>query len=360
MAGIQGMCARIGMVTSQGLTETLKQNYPRTLLYVILLLSLPAITLNIGADIQGIGAVGHLIIPAIPISVFCILFTAILMFAIIKFPYRKIAGILKWLCLSLLLYLIVPFLTKQDLGLILKSTFIPKIENNREFLSIIVAILGTTISPYLFFWQTTMVAEDANHSIKRITINKSTLDDMKTDVNVGMLLSNVVMFFIMLSTGTVLHAGGVRDIVTIEQAAEAFKPLAGSFTYLIFSIGVLGTGLLTIPVLAGSQSYMLAETFGWKAGLDKKFGKAKAFYTTIIISLLVGLSLNFFNISPIKALLYTAIGYGITAPVLIAVILFVGNDKKIMKTHTNSLFSNILGFITLVLMTAAAFVFFNF
>lgn len=354
MAGIQGMCARIAMVTSQGLTETLRQNYPKPLLYAILLFSFPAITLNIGADIQGIGAVSHLIVPAIPVFMFCILFTAILMFAIIKFPYRKISSILKWLCLSLLFYFIVPFLSKQDWGLIIKNTFVPTFEFNREFISIIVAILGTTISPYLFFWQATMVAENANRSIRMITINKSTISELKTDVNVGMLLSNTVMFFIMLSAGTVLHAGGVRDIVTIEQAAEAFKPLAGSLTYLIFSMGVLGTGLLTIPVLAGSQSYMLAETFGWKAGLDKKFGKAKAFYITIIFSLIMGLSLNFLNISPIKALFYTAIGYGLTAPFLIAVIMAVGNNKKIMKSHTNSLISNIMGFVTLILMTAAA------
>ena len=353
MAAVQGMCARIGIVTSQGLTVTIKNNYPRVLLYVMLILSFPAITLNIGADLQGIGAVSHMIIPFIPVSVFCIFFTAILMYIIIKYPYKKIAMILKWLCLSLLVYIIVPFLTKQDWGLIAKSTFIPSIKLDKEYLSIIVAILGTTISPYLFFWQTTMEVEE-NKNNNRVMINKRVLTDMRKDVNIGMLLSNVVMFFIILTTATVLYTSGIRSIVTVDQAAKALEPLAGKLTYLIFALGIISTGVLAIPVLAGSQSYMLAETFGWKTGLDKKFPKAKAFYITIIFSLLVGLSLDFFEASPIKALYYTAILYGLTAPFLIAVVLLISNNKKIMKEHTNSLFSNILGFITLILMSGAA------
>jgi NRAMP (natural resistance-associated macrophage protein)-like metal ion transporter len=353
MAAVQGMCARIGIVTSQGLTVTIKNNYPRVLLYAMLILSFPAITLNIGADLQGIGAVSHMIIPFIPVSVFCICFTAILMYIIIKYPYKKIAMILKWLCLSLLVYIIVPFLTKQDWGLIAKSTFIPSIKMDKEYLSIIVAILGTTISPYLFFWQTTMEVEE-NKNNNRVMINKRVLTDMRKDVNIGMLLSNVVMFFIILTTATVLYTSGIRNIVTVDQAAKALEPLAGKLTYLIFALGIISTGVLAIPVLAGSQSYMLAETFGWKTGLDKKFPQAKAFYITIIFSLLVGLSLDFFEASPIKALYYTAILYGLTAPFLVAVVLLISNNRKIMKGHTNSLFSNILGFITLILMTGAA------
>jgi NRAMP (natural resistance-associated macrophage protein)-like metal ion transporter len=353
MAAVQGMCARIGLVTLQGLTVTLKNYYPRPLLYIMLVLSFPAITLNIGADIQGIGAVSHMIIPFIPTSVFCVVFTALLMYVIVKYPYKKIAMILKWLCLSLLLYILVPFLTKQDWGFIARNTFIPSIKFNEEYLSIIVAILGTTISPYLFFWQTTMEVEE-NVQNKRVMINKRVLTDMRKDVNIGMLLSNVVMFFIILTTATVLYSGGVRNIDTVDQAAKALEPLAGKLTYLIFALGVLGTGFLAIPVLSGSQSYILAETFGWKAGLDKKFPQAKAFYITIIISLLIGLSLDFFNVSPIKALLYTAILYGLTAPFLVAVVLLISNNRKIMKEHTNTLFSNILGFLTLILMTGAA------
>jgi NRAMP (natural resistance-associated macrophage protein)-like metal ion transporter len=354
MAAIQGMCARIGLITSQGLTVTLKQHYSKPLLYTMLLFSFPAITLNIGADIQGMGAVANMIIPQIPVSVFCVAITAILMIIIIKYPYQKMAMILKWLCLSLLLYLIVPFMVKQDWLMVAKNTFIPTIKFNKDFFSIIVALLGTTISPYLFFWQATMEAEGIAHSNKTVFVNKRVLSDMKTDVNIGMLLSNLVMFFIILTTGSILYTVGIRQIDTVDQAAKALEPLTGKLTYLIFAIGVLGTGLLAIPVLAGSQSYMLAETFGWEAGLDKKFPQAKAFYISIIISLLVGLSLNFFGISPIKALFYTAISYGLTAPVLIAIVLHIGNNKKIMKENTNSRLSNILGFITLLIMTAAA------
>ncbi len=354
MAAIQGMCARIGLVTSQGLTVTLRQHYSKPLLYTMLLFSFPAITLNIGADIQGMGAVAHMIFPAVPVFAFCIAFTAVLLFIIIRYPYQKIAMILKWLCLSLLLYMIVPFMVKQNWTLIARNTFIPTIKFNKDFISILVAILGTTISPYLFFWQATMEAEDIAHSKRKVMVNKRVLENMKDDVNTGMLLSNVVMFFIILTAGSVLFPAGITHINTVDEAAKALEPLTGKFAYIIFALGVMGTGLLAIPVLAGSQSYMLAETFGWKAGLDKKFPQARSFYISIIISLLVGLSLDFLNVSPIKALLYTAIAYGLTAPVLIAIILHIGNNKKIMKTHTNSAISNVLGFITLLLMTAAA------
>jgi NRAMP (natural resistance-associated macrophage protein)-like metal ion transporter len=353
MAAIQGMCARIGLVTAQGLTVTLKQHYSKTILYSMLLFSFPAITLNIGADIQGMGAVAHMICPSIPVAVFCVIITALLLFIIIRFSYQKIAMILKWLCLSLLLYIIVPFMVGQDWWMVAKKTFIPTIKFDKEFLSIIVAILGTTISPYLFFWQTTMEAEDQAHK-GVVLVNKRILSEMKTDVNLGMLLSNLVMFFMILTTGTVLFNGGIHQIDTVDQAAKALEPLAGKLTYFIFATGVLGTGLLAIPVLAGSQSYMLAETFGWDAGLDKKFSQAKPFYGSIIVSLLVGLSLDFFDVSPIKALLYTAIVYGLTAPVMIAVIMHIANNKKIMKEHTNSRLSNVLGFLTLILMTVAA------
>jgi NRAMP (natural resistance-associated macrophage protein)-like metal ion transporter len=353
MAAIQGMCARIGLVTSQGLTVTLKQHYSKTLLYTMLLFSFPAITLNIGADIQGMGAVAHMMIPQVPVSAFCIVFTAVLMFVIIKYPYQKIAMILKWLCLTLLLYFLVPFMVRQNWEQVLKNTFIPTVKFDKNFFSILVGILGTTISPYLFFWQATMEAEGRIHK-GLVIVNKRVLKDMETDVNIGMFLSNLVMFFIILTTGSILFNGGIREIDTVDQAAKALEPLAGEFAYIIFAIGVIGTGLLAVPVLVGSQSYMLAETFGWKAGLDNKFPQAKPFYLAIIVSLLVSLSLDFLNISPIKALIVTAISYGITAPVLIAIIMHIGNNKKIMKNNTNSIFSNILGFITLIFMTAAA------
>lgn len=354
MASIQQMCAKIGLVTSQGLTGTLKKNYPRPVLYLMVLFSFPSIVMNIGADIAGMGAVGNLLFPSIEATYFSVLFTIILLGLIIYLPYQKIASTLKYLCIVLLVYLMVPFLFKQDWMKILRSTFIPTIHFNKEYISILVGILGTTISPYLFFWQASMEVEEMNHNKKHLLVNKKIIDNMKQDVDFGMSFSGLVMFFIILTTGTVLFNGGIHQIDTVEQAAMALKPLAGNAAYLLFAIGVIGTGLLAIPVLSGSLSYIVTEAFGWEQGLDKKFHEARAFYIIIAISLILGLSLNYIGISPVKALIYSAILYGLTAPVLIAIILHISNNKKVMGKYTNGKLSNILGFASLILMTAAA------
>jgi NRAMP (natural resistance-associated macrophage protein)-like metal ion transporter len=354
MASIQEMCARIGLVTSFGLAGTIKANYSKPVLYLMLLFSFPAIVMNIGADIAGMGAVGNLLFPTIHANYFCIGFTIILLVLIIYLPYQKFAAILKYLCIVLLVYIIVPFLYKQDWVAVLKATFIPTIKFDKNFISILVAILGTTISPYLFFWQATMEVEDQKLKRKKLVVNKRIIHEMKQDVDFGMLFSNITMFFIILTTGSVLFNGGIHKIDTVEQAAQALKPLAGNLAYLLFAIGVIGTGLLAIPVLSGSLSYIFTETFGWENGLDKKFNKAKVFYFIIAISLILGLSLDYIGISPIKALIYSAILYGLTAPVLIAIILHISNNKKIMKEYTNNRMSNVLGFTALVLMTVAA------
>jgi NRAMP (natural resistance-associated macrophage protein)-like metal ion transporter len=352
MASIQEMCARIGLVTSHGLAGTLKIHYSKPLLYLMLLFSFPAIVMNIGADIPGMGAVGNLLFPSIHATYFSIGFTVLLLVLIIYLPYQKIATVLKYLCIVLLVYLIVPFLYKQDWVAVLKATFIPTIKFDKDFISILVAILGTTISPYLFFWQATMEVEDQKK--QHLMVNKRIIHEMKQDVDFGMLFSNLVMFFLILTTGSVLFNGGIHQIDTVEQAAQALKPLAGNLSYLLFAIGVIGTGLLAIPVLSGSLSYIVTETFGWKEGLDKKFHEAKAFYVIISISLIFGLALNFMGFSPVKALIYSAILYGLTAPVLIAIILHISNNKKIMGKNTNGKASNILGFAALALMSIAA------
>ena len=354
MASIQQMCAKIGLVTSQGLTGTLKDHYPRPILYLMLLFSFPAIVMNIGADIAGMGAVGNLLFPSIEATFFSVFFTIVLLILIIYLPYQKIASILKYLCIVLLVYLIVPFLYKQNWLEILKATVIPTIKFNKEYVGILVGILGTTISPYLFFWQASMEVEEMKHKKVHLMVNKKIINDMKEDVDFGMSFSGLVMFFIILTTGTVLYNSGIHQIDTVEQAALALKPLAGNFAYLLFAIGVIGTGLLAIPVLSGSLSYIITETFGWEQGLDKKFHEAKAFYIVIAISLLLGLSLNYIGISPIKALIYTAILYGVTAPVLIAIILHICNNKKVMGIYTNDKKANILGFAALIIMTVAA------
>jgi NRAMP (natural resistance-associated macrophage protein)-like metal ion transporter len=354
MASIQEMCARIGLVTSHGLAGTIKANYSKPVLYLMLLFSFPAIVMNIGADIAGMGAVGNLLFPSIKAAYFSIGFTFVLLVLIIYLPYQRIASVLKYLCLVLLVYLIVPFLYKQDWTAVLKATIIPTIKFNKEYISILVAILGTTISPYLFFWQATMEVEDMKNKGKNLVVNKRIMHNMKQDVDFGMLFSNIVMFFIILTAGSVLFNGNIHQIDTVEQAAQALKPLAGNAAYLLFAVGVIGTGLLAIPVLSGSLSYIITESFGWKEGLDKKFQKAKAFYIVIIISLILGLLLNYIGISPIKALIYSAILYGLTAPVLIAIILHISNNKKIMGKNINGKVSNIFGFAALVLMTCAS------
>lgn len=354
MAAIQQMCARIGLVTSHGLTGALKQNYPRPVLYLMLLFSFPAIVMNIGADIAGMGAVGNLLFPSIDATFFSVFFTILLLGLIIYLPYQKIAAILKYLCVVMLVYFIVPFLCQQDLTQIFKATFIPSLKFNKEFMGILVGILGTTISPYLFFWQASMEVEERNKSEKHLIVNKKVIHEINEDVDFGMGFSGFVMYFIILTTGTVLYNGGVHQIDTVEQAASALKPLAGNLAYFLFAVGIIGTGLIAIPVLSGSLSYIITETFGWEQGLDKKFHEAKAFYVIIAISLLLGLSLNYIGISPIKALIYTAILYGLTAPVLIAIILHISNNKKVMGRFTNSTISNILGFAALLIMTAAA------
>ncbi len=361
MAAIQGMCARIGMVTEEGLSGILRKHYPRVILYIMMLFSFPAILLNIGADIQGMGAVANLLLPRVPAWAFSIIFTGALLFVIIKYPYGKITRILKWLCITLFLYMIVPFMVHADWKDIGRHTLIPTFHADKEYLLILVAILGTTISPYLFFWQATMEAEDMKHE-KKVMVNKRILSDMTTDVNTGMLFSNLVMFFMIVTTGAVLYKAGVRDITSIDQAAKALEPLTGKLTYILFSLGVLGTGFLAIPVLAGSMSYVLAEAFNWQQGLDKKFQQAKGFYISIIIALLVGLLLEFSGISPVHALLYTAVLYGLTAPVMIVIIIHICNNKKIMGKHTNTTLSNVLGVLTFILMlvSAVALVYYQF
>lgn len=354
MSAIQEMCARIGLVTSLGLSGTLKKHYPKYILYAMMALTFPAIVLNIGADIAAMGAVGNLLFPSIDANYFSVAFTVILLVLIIYLPYFKIAKILKYLCVVLLVYLIVPFFTTINWKEIAIDAILPQFEFNSGFLSVIVAILGTTISPYLFFWQATMEVEEMKHRKKALVVNNRVINEVKKEIDFGMLLSVVVMFFIILTSGTVLYNAGVHKIETVEQAALALKPLAGNAAYLLFALGVIGTGLLAIPVLSGALSYMFSEAFNWPEGLDKKLSEAKAFYSIVAVSLLLGLSLSYVGITPVQALLYSAILYGLTAPVLIGIILHISNNKEVMGKFTNSKRSNILGFAALIIMSVAA------
>jgi Mn2+/Fe2+ NRAMP family transporter len=252
----------------------------------------------------------------------------------------------------MLVYFIVPFLYRQDFTEILKATFIPDVKPDRKFLAILVGILGTTISPYLFFWQASVEVEES--TARHLIVNKKLIGQINKDIDFGMAVSGFVMYFIILTAGTVLFKGGINQIDTVQQAALALKPLAGNLAYLLFAAGVIGTGLIAIPVLSGSISYIITETFGWEQGLGKKFHEAKAFYMIIALSLLLGLSLNYMGITPIESLIYTAVLYGLTAPVLIAMILHIANNKKIMGRNVNGWITNSIGFAALIIMTAAA------
>lgn len=349
---VQEMCGRIGIVTRKGLIGILKKNYPRPLMWMMIILSFPAIVLNISANLAGMGAVSNLLIPSVPSPVFATVFALLLLFNLIKLSYRNIANILQVLCLVLLCYVIVPFLSKQDWGKILKDTFIPSLEFNTRSVSILVAIFGTTISPYLFFWQTSMEVEEVKE--RKIMVDKQLIDDARLDVRVGMFVTNFIFFFIILTAGAELYPKGITNIETVDQAALALKPLVGESAYFLFALGVIGTGLLSIPVLAGSLSYMLSEAFGWKEGLNKKFHQAKGFYAVMIFSMLLALGINLADINPVKSLIYTAVLYGITAPILIGIIIHIGNNKKLMGNFTNRKTSNILGVTTLLVMTSAA------
>lgn len=349
---IQEMCARIGIVTGLGFSAVVKKYYPKPYLYLTLIILFPAITFNIAADIIGIGAVANLLFPVIPTFVFSCAFTSILVFLLLFSDYRRVALVLKWLCISLGVYLIVPFLVKQNWPEVILATFIPSIQLTQEYITILLAILGTTISPYLFVWQTSMAVEERNH--KSDQSDHKEVQDMKTDVNAGMFISNLVMYFIILTAGTVLFPAEVTQIETVDQAAQALKPLAGEFAHLLFALGVIGTGCLAIPVLAGCLGYLFGEAFGWKMGLDKKPLEAKRFYGVMIISIVIALLLNLFGLDPIKSLIYAAILYGIIAPFQIALILHIANSKKIMGSFTNTWLSNTLGIITMLLMAGAA------
>jgi NRAMP (natural resistance-associated macrophage protein)-like metal ion transporter len=356
MISIQEMCARIGIVTQQGLTRIIKDNYPKSVLYFIMLISFTAVIFNIGADISAVGAVSNLLFPQIPTIVLCLVFTCLLALILIKFSYRKLSSFMKWLCLAFFAYFVVPFLVGQNWQYVITNLIIPTISLNKDFILILVAILGTTISPYLFFWQTSSEVEEMHHS-KSLVVNKRIISDMKIDVDMGMLFSNVIMFFIILTTGTVLFNAHITQINTVDQAALALRPLAGNAAYLLFALGVLGSAFIAIPVLAGSLSYMYAEALGSGAGLDKKFHEAKSFYMVLIISLAVGLLMNLVGLSPIKMLIYSAVLYGLIAPILILLILHICNNRSILAKYVNGRLSNALGIITFIVMAAVAVLF---
>lgn len=358
MAIVQEMCARIGLVTGRGLAGNIRKHFSRRLLYVCTLLLFGANAFNIGADLGAMAKAIQLLKPTINYPILVVGFVILCLLLQIFMPYARYAKYLKWLALLLLAYVASALLAHLNWGAVFHKVISPSISFNRDQLVLICAILGTTISPYLFFWQTSQEVEERQlegktNVIKEHTAKPGAIHKMRVDVWSGMFLSNVVMFFIIAACGAILFAGGITNINSAAQAAEALRPVAGDATYYLFALGIIGTGLLAIPVLAGSSSYAVSESFGWKEGLGRKFKQAHAFYGVLIISMLVGLAINFVGLDPIKALIYSAVGNGIVAPLVLALIVIISSNKKIMGDRVNKSFTTWLGWIITGLMGVA-------
>ena len=362
MIAVQLMCARVGVVAKAGLATALREHYSRTLLWFACGLLIVANTLNIAADLGGMAAAAQLLtgIPrAILVPAFAILILALLIFA----SYESMARVLKWFALALFAYVIAAFLAHPTLAGVLRGTFIPAVQLNGGYLMTFVAILGTTISPYLFFWQASQVAEQEMHIRARFPMRRRRselrrtgreLRDAAVDTESGMFVSQLIMFFIILTTGATLHRAGITDITTADQAASALRPLAGPLAYWLFALGIIGTGMLGVPVLAGSAAYAVAEAGAFKGGMDEKPDAARVFYGVMVVAMLVGTVLALARINAMKLLLWSAVVNGVLAPPLIVIILMVSNNKKIMGEYTNGVLMNVLGWAAALLMGAAA------
>jgi NRAMP (natural resistance-associated macrophage protein)-like metal ion transporter len=358
MSAVQLMCARIGMVSGRGLASVLRKFYSKKLLGFALLLLLVANTVNIAADLGGMAGVTAMLLGTDSIF-YEPAYTALILGVLIFGSYRTIVRIFKWLTLVLFAYVIAAFLSHPDWMAVARATLVPQLQFNRPFLMIIVAIFGTTISPYLFFWQAAQAVEVERVAGKETTLarmgaTQGELRAARTDVVTGMFFSNFIMFFIILTTGATLHASGQTEIGTAVQAAKALEPLAGRFASLLFAFGLIGTGLLGVPVLAGSVAYAVAEAGGWKMGMDAKVGRAKRFYTVLGIAMVAGMAMDFAKLDAIKMLFWAAVLNGVLAPPLIVIILVVCNNPKVMMEHVNGFWLNALGGICAVVMTLAA------
>ncbi|MGE5172839.1 MAG: Nramp family divalent metal transporter [Betaproteobacteria bacterium] len=358
MAGIQEICARIALYTGTGIADLIRRHYPKPVLYLCVALLFVANTVNLGADLGAMAASCRLLL-GLPFLTWLIAITFISVVLEIFVNYRHYARVLRFLTLSLLAYALAFFMTQKDWAQVLRHTFIPAIHLNRDYLLNLVAILGTTISPYLFFWQASQEIEEEIDEGKvtakaRKKVTKVELKWMRTDVISGMLFSNLVMWFIIATTASTLFSHGIMDIDGALKAAEALTPIAGDFAHVVFAVGIVGTGLLAVPILAGSAAYAVAETFRLREGLYLKLRQAPGFYGVIAFSTLIGFTIDLIGINPIRALYYTAVLNGIIAPPLLLMIMLIGNNRGIMKDKVNSRISNILGWLTTAAMTLAA------
>lgn len=360
MTVIQEMCGRIGLVTGHGLAGVMKRHYSKPVLYTAVFLLVLANTINIGANLGAMAASAQLLID-IPFIILLLLMTAIVLVLEIFIRYKTYVKVLKYLAMSLLAYIAAAFVIHVDWPAVIRSTLIPHIEFTKDYVMNIVAIFGTTISPYLFFWQANEEVEEqiAHHKLRVLGaglshVTTKDISHLRWDTAIGMFFSNITMWFIIITTGTVLHANGITNIESPQQAAQALQPIAGDFAFVLFAAGIIGTGLLSVPILSGAASYAVAEVFDWKAGLYLKLRRAHGFYGVITIATIVGLMINFIGLNPIQTLYYTAIINGIVAPPLLIMILVIANNKHVMRGRINNRFQNIFAMITIAIMSVSA------
>ncbi len=357
MAGTQFMAAKIGMVTGTGIAGSVRRHFPKWVLYPVIFLLFSANTINVGADLGAIAAAANLFVGLpvvayiVPVSIFIV---AIQVFG----SYKLIANVFRWLTLALLAYIATVFFAHPDVLKVLAHTFVPSFAIDAAFVSTLVAILGTTISPYLWFWQSSQEVDEERALGRSGRELRGATDDELTyksvDVNAGALLSNAVMYFIILTTAATLHKAGQTDISSAAQAAEALRPLAGDAAKYLLALGLIGAGLLAVPVLTGSAGYAAAEAFKWHSSLDASPRRAKELYAVIAVATAIGMLINFIGINPISALFYTAIINGLISPPLLVIIMIMSNRKSILGKRVNGLGLNVLGWTTTVLMTVAA------
>lgn len=357
MAAVQMMCARIGMVTGYGVARALKQKFPTALVATASMALLAANIINIGADLSGMADATEMI-TGLNSHFWVIFFGVVISAATVWLRYAQIANVLKWLALFLFSYVITAIIVRPDWFSVLKDTFVISVPRTRDAWSTVVAILGTTISPYLFFWQASQEVEEEKNIGRLSTISRRGATDLelftrRLDVGVGTFFSNIVMFFIIITTAFTLHRHGITQIETSRQAAEALRPLAGEGCFLLFTLGVIGVGLLAIPTLSGSAAYALAETFGWKQGLDEKIQKAHSFYAVVLLSTAMGIALDFAHVNPVQALYWTAVINGLLAPFLLVGIWLISGDKDIMHGQPSSPLTRLVVAITTLFMFGA-------
>lgn len=362
MIAVQEMCARIGMTTGKGLAQIIKIHYSKKVLFVVVLLLCSANIFNIGADLSAMSASAQLVIN-IPFYVWLIFLTVITLILEVAIPYPTYVKVLKYLSMTILAYIVTAFLIHQNWREVALATIIPHFEWSKIYLLNIIAMLGTTISPYLFFWQADEEVEEelASGQLRSMgkgvpKFTKADVAQMRYDTAFGMFVSNLITFFIIITSASTLHGVGAENI-TATYLAEALRPLAGDYATILFALGIIGTGMLAVPVLAGSAAYAVAEAFGWKEGLGKTFAQAKGFYSVIILATIIGISFSFTSIDPMLILYYSAILNGLLAPMLLIMILMIANNKNILGKYTNSLLSNIFGITITVIMSIATILF---